>query len=170
MTFRKTFNGGDDTVSELAIEFWRLKAECVERRIGAPAFPGLGLRHQEQLPTSSLPTLLRADPKKADLHPSCPSPAVQAGHDPVGLVAQENREPLPVVPTCLFHVVVVQTVEKKLDIRMRGLRLKLQSIPWHAYLPAALERPIRRDCDQTTRSTLIVLRGPQFALPTKVVQ
>jgi hypothetical protein len=45
MTFRKTFNGGNDTVSELAIELWRLKAECVERRIGTPAFPGLGLCH-----------------------------------------------------------------------------------------------------------------------------
>ena len=45
MTFWKTFNGGNDTVSELAIELWRLKAKCVERRIGTPAFPGLGLCH-----------------------------------------------------------------------------------------------------------------------------
>src|SRR5262245_25341490 len=41
MTFRKTFNNGNDTVSELAIELWRLEAECVERRTGAPAFPRL---------------------------------------------------------------------------------------------------------------------------------
>src|SRR5215813_6770488 len=45
MTFRKTFNGGNDAVSELAIELWRLKSECVERRIGTSAFPGLGLCH-----------------------------------------------------------------------------------------------------------------------------
>jgi hypothetical protein len=45
MTFRKTFNGGNDSVSELAIELWRLKAKCVERRIGTPSFPSLGLCH-----------------------------------------------------------------------------------------------------------------------------
>ena len=45
MTFRKTFNGGNDSVSELAIELWRLKAKRVERRIGTPAFPSLGLYH-----------------------------------------------------------------------------------------------------------------------------
>jgi hypothetical protein len=91
-------------------------------------------------------------------------------------VAQENCEPLPVVATCLLHVVVVQTLGKKPDIRMRGLCLKLQPIRWHGYLPAARKRPSAvstaieiRLPDHLHSAPRLLLRRTQFALPSAKV-
>ena len=137
---RETFNGAHDPIAELRIEVRRLKTERVECRVETSPLPGLGLCRQQQLSPSALPTLFGANPKIFDLEPSAPSPPVQARRDTVRLVALENGQQLSVVATCALDVVAVQTVEEKLDVRVRGLCFELQPMRCHGISPWGLPR------------------------------
>src|SRR5262249_49855228 len=99
-----------------------LEAERVEVRVSASALARMALRSLEQLASPACSPAVLVDPEELDVQPCRPDVAEHAPADVPALVAQEDRDGLPVVAARHGDVPAVEAIAQRLLVSV-GRRL-----------------------------------------------
>src|SRR5881628_2269782 len=101
----------------MTIEARRLIAVGVEMQFATSAADRFRLGGRQQPGPEALATKILADPERLDEARPAPRPAVQAGRDLAGVIANEDRQPAPVVVAHDRGVVAIERIVERFDVR-----------------------------------------------------
>jgi hypothetical protein len=101
---------GQDFKAEFLVESRGLETVGTQDYLLATPSPCFVLGGVEQLRPETLAPRRLMDPYRLDVTTATPGPAVEPCIDRLLVVAEKNRQPLPVIYACLFHAVFVEAV------------------------------------------------------------